>query len=92
MIGISWMRIWNKSLTPAPLRERGESDVKSNNYIDKNTMDDLDDFIAYDTFFGGGSSGSSSGSGENNENQGCGWHIAVLITIIIAIYLIARYK
>ena len=55
-------------------------------------MDDLDDFIAYDTFFGGGSSGSSSGSGENNENQGCGWHIAALITIIIAIYLIARYK
>ena len=56
-------------------------------------MDDLDDFIAFDSFFGGGGScGSSSGGSGNNENQGCGWHLVALIAILIAFYLIGCYK
>ena len=45
-------------------------------------MDDLGDFIAFDSFFGGGSSGGSS-SRRGGDNQGCGCLILVILSLLI---------
>jgi len=46
-----------------------------------NTMDDLGDFIVFDTFFGGGSSGGSGG------NQGCGCILILVIVFLLLSFL-----
>lgn len=45
-------------------------------------MDDLGDFIVFDTFFGRGSSGGSS-SRRGGDNQGCGCLILVILSLFI---------
>ena len=54
-------------------------------------MDDLGDFIAFDTFFGGGGSsgGSSSGNGGSNPN-GCqvGCLTLLLLFLMFEIFVI----
>ena len=56
----------------------------------RNTMDDLGDFIVFDSFFGGsGSSSGESGRGSGpDENYGCGFWIVFLIVMIIFFYAI----
>jgi hypothetical protein len=57
-------------------------------------MDDLGDFIAFDTFFGGGGRGSgwrSCGGGYNNGcGNGCGWTVLILLLLFLLfeIYMI----
>ena len=65
MIGLSWMKTW----------------INSQFIIDMNTMDDLGDFIVFDTFFGGGSSSGSGG------NQGCGCILILVIVFLLLSFL-----
>lgn len=44
-------------------------------------MDDLGDFIAFDTFFGGGFSGGGGG------NQGCGCILILVIVFLLLSFL-----
>jgi len=44
-------------------------------------MDELGDFIAFDTFFGGDSSGGSGG------NQGCGCILILVIVFLLLSFL-----
>jgi hypothetical protein len=54
-------------------------------------MDDLGDFIVFDTFLSGGSASSSRGSRRGSgpdDNFGCGCWIVFLIVMIILLYII----
>ena len=47
----------------------------------------MDDFIAFDSFFGSGNDSSSGGSGGNNENQGFGYMFILLAIFILLCFI-----
>ena len=57
-------------------------------------MDDLGDFIAWDSFFGGGGGSGWRGGGwgddENGFKNGCGWTVLILLLLFLffEIYMI----